>query len=95
MLQNAGALVLVKHTKKSKRNLEIGKHKIIVVMIIIKYIGKNQQYAHQVFHANGTLSYHTHTEVHTTHTISLSRLLRRSQQTHGTEWRGDASNASS
>ena len=81
--------------KKFQKILEMGKHKIIVVMIIIKYIGKNQQYAHQVFHANGTLPYHAHTLANTTHTISLGRLLRRSQQTHGTEWRGDASNASS
>ena len=84
-------------TQKIQKKSWNGQAQIIMVMIIIKYIGKNQQYAHQVSHANGTLPYHTHThtQVNTTHTISLGRLLRRSQQTHGTEWRGDASNASS
>lgn len=58
--------------KKIKKNLEMGKHKIIVVMIIIKYIGKNQQYAHQVFHTNGTLPHHTQTHRRTRLTQFLS-----------------------
>lgn len=61
-------------TQKIQKKSWNGQAQIIMVMIIIKYIGKNQQYAHQVSHANGTLPYHTHTHTgeHDSHNFSRS-----------------------